>query len=82
MCGSLKFILVASHLNLLFFVFRTYNSLIYSHLSLFRNFEISVVSHLKCHLNRKAPTGKFQNHGTVKGGCVSSKNKFKARKIS
>ena len=39
-CSSLKFISVASHLNLLLFVFWIYFYLVYSHFSLFRNFEI------------------------------------------
>ena len=70
MCSSLKFISEGSHLNLVFFVFRTYSYSVYYYLSLFRysnNFSVL----------RLLTTEKFQNYETVKGGCIASKNKFK-----
>ena len=88
MCSSLKFKSEASHLDLLFFVFELiftwYTTTFLCFVIL--NFFGSKPPYLQSHLNRKAGSApkvahyrKNSNYETVKGGCITSKYKFKTQ---
>ena len=73
-CGNLKFISEAINLNLLFIcvlnlLFPWYTTTFHCTV-----FMIKVTLYL-----RWLTTEKVQNYGTVKGGCIPSKSKFKSK---